>query len=1834
MEGSASMAEKGFSVNDASGRGEVAIIGMACIFPKASNLQTFWQNIVSKVDGIDDPPEDSFTNKVYDPASTANNRIYCKRGGYVKDLPPFNPADFGIMPVAMDGAEPEHFIALQVAYDALVDAGFPDKPFNRERTGVILGRGTFVNRAYISVLQHVLVVDQTIEILKELHPEHSPAELESIRARLKASLPPFSPDTAPGLPHSVMAGIIANRLDLKGPTFVLDAACASCLLALEMGMRDLLTGKCDVSVVGGVQISTPAPIQMLFTQLGAISRLPHLRPFDRKADGTMLGEGVGMIVLKRKEDAFREGHRIYAIVKGVGASSDGKGKGLLAPQVEGEELALRRAYDAAGVSPDSIGLIEAHGTALPLGDITEIEALRRVFGGRYGGPPRVALGTVKSMIGHLIPAAGIAGIIKTALALYHKILPPTLHVEEPNPQLEIEKTPFYLNTEARPWIHGSPEMPRRAGVNAFGFGGINTHAVMEEYADQADDADLYHRTWENELVLIDGATREELISRCEATLEFLAQQSGAELVDIVFTLNQRLEKKPYRLAIVAESWENLTQKLNHAIQKLKDQGRTRIKERSGIYFFENALGRQGKTAFLFPGEGSQYINMLRDLCQHFPEVRNCFDLLDRAFVNHPQNYLPSQVIFPPTKQDSSGAEAKIWEIDGAVDAVITADRALFRLLSLLGIFPQGIVGHSSGELMALEAAGAVALSSDEDLVQFIKDGNRMLRALTAAEEIPEGVLLAVGGVERQAIEAAIETASDFLVLAMDNCPHQFVLCGTETSIAEARTKLLEQGALYQVLPFTRAYHTKRFEPILKPLREFFQQATVTPPAIPLYSCMTAGPFPPEPEAIRRHGELQWARPVRFRETIEAMYAEGFRIFVEVGPRGNLVSFVNDILKGKDFLAVATNLHHRSGITQLHHALGLLAAHGVDMDLSILYKRRSPRWLDETGAAKAKHPRGVRVSRELPMLSLGKLESPTHREKVASSEAQPVPLDMRPAGGPEGVFPLPESPKPSLLPEQPWTEAAVGQGPEQKLQAASDRTTLSLRPEAQALMQEYLSTMTDFLETQEQVMLAYIQGGAGPQTGFEPLPAIPPSAPEIQAIPQSEAEPQVQAEFFPENVPPVASPAIGQYETTDAGVASFNGVLPPEQNLASRIFAIISEKTGYPVDMLNEHQNLEADLGIDSIKRVEILGTLFQQMDSLPEGAMEKLSSLRTIGEVIDGLAQYLDEAASPGPPRSAAGQPQDQEEALTKGRHHSKEAPALSLWGRVNLLIPGSEVVVTFRLDLEEDLFLRHHTLGGQVSRAEDTLLGLPMLPLSMSLEMMAAAAAQLLPGQLLAGIKDIQAHDWIVVADRFLDLETTARVNPRVPGEVKVELRVQKTDSKQPGGPQLAVEGTMVFADAYPEAPPAGVFQPGLEAPFSVSPAQFYPEALFHGPSLRCIARLLAMGSQGAEAILQVPAQAHLLNGAAHPGFLADPVLLDGAGQVVGLWAASNLEKYFVIFPTGLEEVRFYAPPRESGAPLTCRAQVALKGSGYLDSQIELVNRDGSLQARLRGLKHQRAIIPTILHHFRGSREVMLSSPWPEPLKPFNGAKAMVCCRLSQDILDFDNPEVQIWRDGVAYAVLSRRERQDWAGLARPKKRCTEWLLARIVAKEAVRRLVKERAGLEVWSADIEIRPDEHGKPQVHGEWLKELGWAPALSLTHSQGVAVALAADSADDLSVGIDLECLRPERDGFEKLAFTPEELGLTSSTGLPDSKEWALRGWCAKEAVSKALGRGLPGGPRDLIMRQLNGNSGRVLLEISGKLARELPHLTGKPLEAYTFKEGEFIFAITAINGGVS
>ncbi len=459
---------------------DIAIVGMSCLYPGAADLESYWQNVLSKIDAISEPPEEWGREWFFEADERTNDRIYTSRGGHLGALARFEPTAYGVMPLSVDGTEPDHFLALRLASDALNDASINLDTVDEERIEVILGGGTYIKRGGATLFQHGVAIDQTIRVLHQLHPEYTTEELQTIKQGLKANLPPFNAETAPGLIPNIITGRIANRLNLRGANYIVDAACASTLIAVERAMQDLLLRKCDVALAGGIHASTIPTVYMVFCQLSALSHSGQIRPFDRRADGTLLGEGAGVMVLKRRADAERDGDRIYALIKGVGVASDGRGLGLMAPRIEGEVLALQHAYEMAGVEPSTVGLVEAHGTGTPLGDATEIRALREVFGTRSNGAG-CAIGTVKSMIGHSLQAAGAAGIIKAAMALHHKVLPPTLHCEEPI--AELSDSPFYLNRDTRPWIHGSPSHPRRAGVNAFGFGGINAHVILEEYVE-------------------------------------------------------------------------------------------------------------------------------------------------------------------------------------------------------------------------------------------------------------------------------------------------------------------------------------------------------------------------------------------------------------------------------------------------------------------------------------------------------------------------------------------------------------------------------------------------------------------------------------------------------------------------------------------------------------------------------------------------------------------------------------------------------------------------------------------------------------------------------------------------------------------------------------------------------------------------------------------------------------------------------------------------------------------------------------------------------------------------------------------------------------------------------------------------------------------------------------------------------------------------------------------------------------------------------------------------------------------------------------------------------
>ncbi|MDQ5853359.1 MAG: type I polyketide synthase, partial [Chloroflexota bacterium] len=788
---------------------------------------------------------------------------------------------------------------------------------------------------------------------------------------------------------------------------------------------------------------------------------------------------------------------------------------MLAPRVDGEELALRRAYEMAGLDPATIGLIEAHGTGTPTGDAAEIQALARVFGARDPDvAPHCAVGSIKSMIGHPLPAAGAAGLIKAALALYHKILPPSLHCDQPDPKLGLDQTPFYINTTTNPWIHGGQEHPRRAGVSAFGFGGANAHAILEEYRDDIEDErpSLLAR-WPTEVCILEASDRAGLMERARELARQLADPVGVELKDVAYTLNSTLDGQGERLALVADSLDDLRSKLERAAERLADAQCGQIKDGKGIYYFSQPLAQTGKLAILFPGEGAQYVGMLGELCKHFPVVRRTFDRADDIGSM-------AYVFPPPWPQERERAEQRLWStVSGAVEAVLAANAALYGLFERLHLQPDAVLGHSSGDFTACLAAG---IFSDDDAM--LDRLSHLWHAYDGSQEqMAAAGLLAVGASADNALAKLGGLAGQVLV-AMDNCPHQVVLAGPADVIDQTRERLLASNIFCERLPFCRPYHTEAFASQLGPVQASLAGAPVRPPTVPIYSCTTGDVYPSSVEEIRRLMIEHWCRPVRFQETIRKMYADGVRLFVELGPRGNLTAFVEDILRGQSHLAICADSQRRHGLTQLNHVVALLSAHGVPLQLDELYRRRSPQrvYPGERPPKDRQPARGTTLALAPIRLHLNKRPDKAADARPAVSTSAPA---STPASPPVAQAPVMavheyssdtagrqtgfarESAPPATMPYAEVVPAAhVERQPVQVGQISNSGD------EAGDAMIAYLQTMEQFLSVQQSVMQAFLLPGvpssgqvAGARTGMTiDLPG--PGAGTIAQLPTSPGTP--------------------------------------------------------------------------------------------------------------------------------------------------------------------------------------------------------------------------------------------------------------------------------------------------------------------------------------------------------------------------------------------------------------------------------------------------------------------------------------------------------------------------------------------------------------------------------------------------------------------------------------------------------------------------------------------------------------------------------------------------------
>ncbi|MCK6553793.1 SDR family oxidoreductase [Candidatus Binatia bacterium] len=922
----------------------IAIVGVGAILPDAPNASVFWENLRTGRYSITDvSPERWDPALYYDPDPKAPDKTYSKIGGWVRAWE-WNPLQWGlpIPPRVSEAMDDGQKWAVACTRETLADYGHPQRPLDLDRTAVIIGNAMAGEKHYLTAMRVYFP-----EFARELEQAPSfsalPAAVQAAiaaeaHARFDARLPEITEDTMPGELSNCIAGRLANLFNFRGPNFVVDAACASAMAAVNAAVEGLVEHEFDAAVCGGIDRNMGASSFIKFCKIGALSAT-GTRPYAEGADGFVMGEGAAIFLLKRLVDAERSGDKIYALIRGVGGASDGKGKGITAPNPVGQRLAVERAWRNAGVPPASCTYVEGHGTSTRVGDVVEVESLTLGFGETNRAPGSIALGSVKSNIGHLKAAAGAAGLLKAALATHHKLLPPSLNFGRPNPNIDFSHSPFAVNTTLRPWEIERGGV-RRAGVSAFGFGGTNFHIVLEEHVPGALTAGEGKRTSVSVpsgyvagavrdqapkaplrgALVIGGADTGELLRRLEAVQKAAAAGNApAPAAPAETDLHA-----PERIAIDYGDAAELADKAARAVKAFaaNNPGMWKALRAQGIF---RGRGPAPKVAFLYTGQGSQYANMLRDLRAVEPVVEEVFTRADRVMTPLLAGKPLSGFIFvdPDDPRAIAGAEDSLRQTAITQPAVLAVDHALTKLLAAYGIKPDMVMGHSLGEYGALIAAGALPF---DDALEAVSARGREMTKLSVDDN---GLMAAVFGPLPE-VERMLKEIDGYVVIANVNSNSQSVIGGATPAVQAAIEKFTAAGFNAVPLPVSHAFHTRIVALASEPLRATLRRLRLAPPALPIVANVTGEFYPMGSNVVPQMLDLlaeQVAAPVQFVKGLQTLYDAGARCFVEVGPKKALQGFVDDVLGDRPEVASLFCNHPKLGdLVAFNQALcGLYAA---------------------------------------------------------------------------------------------------------------------------------------------------------------------------------------------------------------------------------------------------------------------------------------------------------------------------------------------------------------------------------------------------------------------------------------------------------------------------------------------------------------------------------------------------------------------------------------------------------------------------------------------------------------------------------------------------------------------------------------------------------------------------------------------------------------------------------------------------------------------------------------------------------------------------------------------
>jgi len=1215
---------------------QIAIVGLGGLFPGSVDVTAFWNNILRGTDLVTDIPdshwsvEDYFAEDAMKRPASAVDKTYARRGAFLPKVP-FETLKEGIPPSLLPSTDTAQLLSLMVARVALEECfGGPVDQADRSRVSCILGVTS--GQELFGQMASRLAWPQWIAGMRA-------AGIDDVAAKKAADeiakcFTPWSEASFPGLLGNVVAGRIANRLDLGGSNAVTDAACASSFAAVSMGVDELLLGRADVVLTGGVDTLNDIFMYMCFTKTPALSASGECRPFDAKADGTLLGEGLGMLALKRLSDAERDGNTIYALISGIGTSSDGRSKSVYAPVSEGQAKALVRAYESAGYPATTVELVEAHGTGTKAGDVAELGGLRLAFDdARWAKTERqfCAIGSVKSQIGHTKSAAGAAGLIKAALALHEKVLPPTIKVDTPNPQADFVTSPFYVNAGLRPWFRGS-DHPRRAGVSSFGFGGSNWHITLSEYQGGKDGASVGRR--EVEVLALSATTKAALQERAAGMVAAIGEINDFA----VFCAQENAffdAGAQARVSFVASSVDELSKRLQQVARG----------EASPTIFWGEGL-HNGATAFIFPGQGSQVVEMGKAMALAFDDARAVWD--------RGCDVLPDVVrtAYPPTAFDDATRAAQqqaLTQTENAQPALGLASIAALRVLQRLGVPMDMAAGHSFGELSALCAAGVF------DEAALLRLARRRGELMKAASTTP-GAMAAVVG-DTSGLAALLVPFAGRVVLANDNAPDQAVISGEKAAVDEAIAAIEKTGLRVKKLPVSTAFHSPLVAAACEPLLESLRGTAMQAPSVPVFANTTAAAHSDDVDVIRQALSEQVRAPVRFVEEIRAMAKAGATVFIEVGSGTVLTGLVSRIVPDATAIAFDPN----KGLSGISAALARLCAAGVPVDLGALPAQRplpkpvapSKTAVMISGANVGRPPRPAPAPVTISAVSTS-VSAPAVAAKVVTSVVQessklpvaaPVPaMTSRPA-----TPPAPAAPAVAAQTVPAGAISGAGQTvPHGAISSAPSAGWLQVFSEGQqqtmdahlAFQKALSDAHTAYLGAFESTSNALVQALSGRAT----LPAAPafalpamtaPVAAPVRTAPV--AAPVVTAPVVVAPKAPVAAPVVAPKAAVVAAPVAV--VAAAGVDIRAALYAVVADKTGYPTSALDDSMHLESDLGIDSIKRVEILGALKEKVPAAASLDALKLAQLATLGEIAAAIAAVAGSAptkAAPAAPVAAS----------------------------------------------------------------------------------------------------------------------------------------------------------------------------------------------------------------------------------------------------------------------------------------------------------------------------------------------------------------------------------------------------------------------------------------------------------------------------------------------------------------------------------------------------------------------------------------------------------------------